>query len=129
MNQKAEFTAKATMLRLPQVLEMLPVSRSTFYAGIRSGQFPPQVKVGRLSMWPLTAIENCISELDTRSSRAVDTPEQAASVEVASRLTEEFLDAVRSVIRTVPSNCRSKASAGRSSSQGPFIPVVVSRRT
>lgn len=35
------------LLRLPQVLEVFPVSRSTWFAGVKSGRFPAGVKMSR----------------------------------------------------------------------------------
>jgi predicted DNA-binding transcriptional regulator AlpA len=37
------------LLRLWSVLEIIPVSKSTFYAGIASGRAPRPVKLGRNS--------------------------------------------------------------------------------
>ncbi len=33
-------------LRLPEVLRVYPVSRSTWWAGVRNGRFPAGVKLG-----------------------------------------------------------------------------------
>lgn len=39
-------------LRLPQVLERIPVSKSTWWAGVRDGRFPKPVKLGpRTTAW------------------------------------------------------------------------------
>lgn len=34
------------LLRLPQVLELIPVSRSAWWAGVRAGRYPQPVKLG-----------------------------------------------------------------------------------
>jgi prophage regulatory protein len=34
-------------LRLPKVLEMVPVSKSTWWAGVKSGNYPKPVKLSR----------------------------------------------------------------------------------
>ncbi|KAF0231764.1 MAG: hypothetical protein FD177_2704 [Desulfovibrionaceae bacterium] len=39
------------LIRLPQVLEVLPICRSSFYNGIRSGDYPSPVHIGRTSVW------------------------------------------------------------------------------
>ncbi len=40
------------LLRLPQVLELIPVSKSTWWAGVRDGRFPKPVKLGpRTTCW------------------------------------------------------------------------------
>ena len=41
-----------SFLRLPQVLQIIPVSKSTWWAGIRAGKYPPAVKLSkRTSAW------------------------------------------------------------------------------
>lgn len=40
------------LLRLPQVLELIPVSRSAWWAGCKSGRYPKPVKLGpRTTAW------------------------------------------------------------------------------
>ncbi len=34
-------------LRLPQVLALIPISRSAWWAGIRAGKYPAGLKLGR----------------------------------------------------------------------------------
>jgi predicted DNA-binding transcriptional regulator AlpA len=42
----------AALLRLPQVLALVPVCSSTWWAGVRSGRFPKPVKLGpRVTCW------------------------------------------------------------------------------
>jgi len=42
----------AALLRLTQVLELVPVCASTWWAGVRSGRFPRPVKLGpRTTTW------------------------------------------------------------------------------
>ena len=39
-------------LRLPQVLSVFPVSRSTWWSGVRNGRYPQPVKLGeRCTAW------------------------------------------------------------------------------
>lgn len=39
-------------LRLPEVLKLYPVSRSTWWAGVRAGRYPQPVKIGeRCTAW------------------------------------------------------------------------------
>jgi len=41
-----------SFLRIRQVLSRIPVSRSTWYAGIKSGLYPAPVKLGaRVAAW------------------------------------------------------------------------------
>ncbi len=51
------------LLRLPQVLELIPVSRATWYAGINSGRFPKPIKFGeRISAWKRSEIQELIKK-------------------------------------------------------------------
>ena len=53
-NLEKKETKQATerLLRLNQVLARVPISRATWYAGIKDGRFPPPVKLGaRISAW------------------------------------------------------------------------------
>jgi predicted DNA-binding transcriptional regulator AlpA len=44
-------------VRLEQVLEVIPVSKSTWFRGIQSGRFPKPVKLGaRASAWRVNEI-------------------------------------------------------------------------
>jgi prophage regulatory protein len=39
-------------MRLPEVLSAIPVSKSTFWAGIKTGRYPKPVKIGkRCTAW------------------------------------------------------------------------------
>lgn len=39
-------------IRLPQVLAVFPVSKSTWWAGVKSGKYPKSVKLGgRTTAW------------------------------------------------------------------------------
>lgn len=52
-------------LRLPQVLELIPVGKSTIYYLIQKGEFPKQVKLEpKLSVWRKSDIEAYISNGD-----------------------------------------------------------------
>lgn len=43
---------KLGFLRLPQVLELYPVSKSAWWAGVKSGKFPQPVKLSeRTTAW------------------------------------------------------------------------------
>ena len=56
-------------LRLPQVLEIIPVSRSTWYRGIKSGRYPQSVKLStRAAGWKIVDVNSCAAELEGTSS-------------------------------------------------------------
>ena len=51
-------------LRLQQVLAIIPVSRSAWYAGIHAGKYPPPVKLGvRTSVYKLVDIKKLLSDI------------------------------------------------------------------
>lgn len=51
-----------SFLRLPEVLRIYPVSRSTWYAGIRRGIFPQGVKLSqRTTAWRSSDIKKLLS--------------------------------------------------------------------
>jgi prophage regulatory protein len=48
-------------LRLPEVLSLYPVSRSTWWAGVKAGRFPRAVKIGqRCTAWRAEDIRRLI---------------------------------------------------------------------
>ena len=52
------------LLRLPQVLELVPVSKSTWWAGVASGRFPKSVKIGpRTTAWRAEDIYQLLEDL------------------------------------------------------------------
>lgn len=54
----------AALLRLPQVLKLIPVSRSTWWAGCKSGRYPKPVKLGpRTTAWKAEDIKALIEKL------------------------------------------------------------------
>lgn len=58
-------TTSRRILKLPQVLELVPVSRATWYAGVKDGRYPAPIKLGpRAVAWLLADIENFIVSLD-----------------------------------------------------------------
>lgn len=50
------------LLRLPDVLSRIPVSRSTWFSGVRSGRFPPAVSLGGRSVaWRASDIDRVVA--------------------------------------------------------------------
>jgi prophage regulatory protein len=53
-------------LRLPTVLALYPVSRSTWYAGIKAGRFPKPVKLGpQTSAWRVEDVRALLESVST----------------------------------------------------------------
>ncbi len=48
-------------MRLPAVLAVIPVSKSTWWAGVKSGRYPKPVKLGeRMTAWRAEDIKTLI---------------------------------------------------------------------
>lgn len=53
-----------TLCRLPQVLTIIPVGRSTWWAGVKSGRFPQPLRLSsRCSVWRLSDIRALVASL------------------------------------------------------------------
>lgn len=54
----------AALLRLPQVLKLIPVSRSAWWAGCKNGRYPKPVKIGpRTTAWRAEDIKSLLLKL------------------------------------------------------------------
>jgi|TARA_R110000751_G_scaffold256736_1_gene356141 predicted DNA-binding transcriptional regulator AlpA len=52
------------LLRLKQVLEIIPVSKSSWWAGVKNGRYPASVKYGRSTFWLNSDIQALINHID-----------------------------------------------------------------
>ena len=51
-------------LRLPDVLKVIPVKRSTWFAGVKKGKYPSPVRIGeRAVAWRVEDIKKLIEDL------------------------------------------------------------------
>jgi predicted DNA-binding transcriptional regulator AlpA len=56
-------------LRLPQVLERIPVSKSTWWAGVKKGIFPKAIKLSpRVTVWREEDIDSIGTQNEFRQS-------------------------------------------------------------
>ena len=56
-------TQHDSLLRLPEVLALVPVSRATWYAGVKSGRYPRPVSLGpRCVAWKASEIQRLVSQ-------------------------------------------------------------------
>ena len=54
----------AALRRLPQVLNLIPVSRSAWWAGCKNGRYPKPVKIGpRTTAWRAEDIKALLRKL------------------------------------------------------------------
>lgn len=51
-----------TLLRMSQVLAVVPVSRSTLWRWISNGDFPKPVEIGSTPFWRKCDIENVVNK-------------------------------------------------------------------
>jgi predicted DNA-binding transcriptional regulator AlpA len=50
-------------VRLPEVLRLIPVSKSTWWAGVKSGRYPASVKLGQhITAWRVGDIRSLIEQ-------------------------------------------------------------------
>ncbi|MDX2471112.1 MAG: AlpA family phage regulatory protein [SAR324 cluster bacterium] len=50
------------LLRLSQVLQLIPISKSAWWAGVKTGKYPASVKLGpRTTCWKASDIQQVIS--------------------------------------------------------------------
>lgn len=62
--------APDALLRLKDVLRLFPVSRSTWYAGIKSGIYPEQLKLGaRSAAWRYSDIRQLVESVSNSQDK------------------------------------------------------------
>lgn len=64
MSQKQSSTSVKRLLRLQEVLNRVPISRSSWWEGCRTGRFPQPIKIGpRTTVWRAEDIDAFIDSL------------------------------------------------------------------
>ena len=57
-------------VRLPQILAVLPVSKSTWWAGVRDGRYPQPVKLGpRITAWRAEDIRTLLERFGKQATK------------------------------------------------------------
>lgn len=52
-------------LRLPQILTLLPIGKSSWWAGVKSGRFPQGVKLGpKTTAWRVEDIQELLASFE-----------------------------------------------------------------
>ena len=54
------------LIRLKEVLELIPVSKSTFWNWVASGRAPAPIRLGRCTCWKLSSILEMMDNKDTK---------------------------------------------------------------
>jgi len=62
MSNSNEQTPSITLIRIPQILEIMPVSKSKFWLMVQKGEFPKPIKIGRSSFWTIEQVQAFIRE-------------------------------------------------------------------
>ena len=63
--QPSDSFAPQGFLRLPTILELIPVGKSTWWAGVKSGRFPKGVKLGQnTTAWRVQDIKLLIESFE-----------------------------------------------------------------
>jgi len=58
-------------LRLPQILEIIPVGKSSWWAGVSAGRYPKPVKLSpRCTAWRVEDIRKLIADIGCSSTGA-----------------------------------------------------------
>ncbi|MHC1789531.1 helix-turn-helix transcriptional regulator [Solidesulfovibrio sp.] len=64
--------SSAGFLRLPQVLKLIPISKSSWYAGIKAGRFPASVKLGpKTAVWRKEDILGLVARVGAEGGMAL----------------------------------------------------------
>ena len=65
-NQAISDIPNTGFLRLPQILKLIPIGKSTWWAGVKSGRYPkPVYTLGkRITAWKAEDISKLISDLE-----------------------------------------------------------------
>ncbi len=65
-------------LRLPDVLRLIPVSRASWWLGVKNGRYPQGVKIGaRTTGWRVSDIRDLIEHLS--GNEATDRPKPSTA--------------------------------------------------
>jgi prophage regulatory protein len=64
-NQNHTLLNEASFLRLEQILRIIPVGRTTWWNGVKSGRFPKPIKLGsRITAWKAEDIKDLINSFN-----------------------------------------------------------------
>lgn len=57
MNNVQSESQTIKLVRIPQILQMMPVSKSKFWLMVQKGEFPKPIKIGRSSFWTIDQVQ------------------------------------------------------------------------
>jgi len=63
---------QTAFLRLPRILELIPVSRSAWWAGVKAGRYPAPVKLGpNTTAWRSQDIRTLLASFSVSGSEVI----------------------------------------------------------
>ncbi len=68
MSQSSTQIPPITLMRIPQILKVMPVSKSKFWLMVQKGEFPKPIKIGRSSFWTIEQVQAFIRERSGQST-------------------------------------------------------------
>ena len=68
MRQSSPQIPPITLMRIPQILKVMPVSKSKFWLMVQKGEFPRPIKIGRSSFWTIEQVQAFIREQSAQST-------------------------------------------------------------
>ena len=60
---------EAGLVRLPQILSVFPISKSSWWAGVKEGKYPASIKHGRCTFWRAEDIHTLLAEIAAKSQQ------------------------------------------------------------
>ncbi|QWE02045.1 AlpA family phage regulatory protein [Polynucleobacter sp. JS-JIR-II-b4] len=64
----SNLNSEITLMRIPQILEVMPISKSKFWLMVQKGEFPKPIKIGRSSFWTIEQVQGFIQERTRQST-------------------------------------------------------------
>lgn len=61
MKERTVFEIEDRLLKIGDCLKIIPVARSTWWAGVKDGRFPKPVKIGKNTFWRYSDLMNIVS--------------------------------------------------------------------
>ena len=68
MSQSSPQIPPITLMRIPQILKVMPVSKSKFWLMVQKGEFPKPIKIGRSSFWTIEQVQAYLRERSGQST-------------------------------------------------------------
>lgn len=62
MSESSRQIPPITLMRIPQILKVMPVSKSKFWLMVQKGEFPKPIKIGRSSFWTIEQVQTYLRE-------------------------------------------------------------------